>query len=95
MIAASEKTNEAALFLCVDTNSQKLKFDRKFVIGHGLRVLKLTASQGWTDGINLFFASWYKSTQSKSWLKIFQVGMVKNGCGQYGDGIRKLTVSEE
>ena len=31
----------------------------------------------------------------KSCLKIFGVGMVKNGCGQSGDGSLKLTVSEE
>ena len=27
----------------------------------------------------------------KSWLKIFGLGMVKNWCGQFGDGTLKLT----
>ena len=42
-----------------------------------------------------FFAWWYKFMQIKMWLKIFGVGMVKNGFGQSGDGILKLTLSEE
>ena len=33
--------------------------------------------------------------QIKRQLKIFGVGLVKNGCGQSGDGTLKLTVSEE
>ena len=33
--------------------------------------------------------------QIEMWLKIFGVGMVRNGCGQSGDGTLKLTVSEE
>ena len=32
-----------------------------------------------------FFSCWYKFTQIKGLLKIFGVGMVKNGCGQLGD----------
>ena len=34
-------------------------------------------------------------TQTKRWFKIFGVDMVKNGCGQSGDGTLKLAVSEE
>ena len=32
--------------------------------------------------------------QIKRWLKMFGVGMVRNGCGQSGDGALKVTVSE-
>ena len=63
----------------------------------GLWNLKLIVSEEWTHGINNFFACWfwYKFIQIKSCLKIFRVGMVKNGCGQSGDGTVKLTVSKE
>ena len=63
----------------------------------GLWNLKLIVSEEWTDGINNFFACsfWYKFIQVKSCLKIFGVGMVKNGCDQSGDGTLKLTVSKE
>ena len=37
--------------LCVDTNSQKNLIE-KFLVG--LRTLKLTVSEAWTDGINCF-----------------------------------------
>ena len=37
----------------------------------------------------------YKFTQIKSWLNIFWVSMVKNGCGQSRDRTLKLTVFEE
>ena len=47
----------------------------------GLRTLKFTLSQEWTDGINWFFACWYNFMQIKRWLKTLQVGMVKNRCG--------------
>ena len=33
--------------------------------------------------------------QIEMWLKILGIGMVRNGCGQSGDGTLKLTVSEE
>ena len=52
-------------------------------------------SQEWTDGINWFLTFWYKFMQIKRWLKIFGVGVVKNGCNQSDDGTLKLTVSEE
>ena len=32
---------------------------------------------------------------NKSFLKLFGVAMVKNGCGQFGDEIIKLTVSQK
>ena len=41
------------------------------------------------------FACWYKFTSIDSWLRIFGVNTVKNGCGQSGDGTLKLTLSEE
>ena len=52
-------------------------------------------SQEWTDGINWFSACWYKFTQIKILLDIFELGMVKNGCSQSVDGTLKLTVFEE
>ena len=33
--------------------------------------LKLTVSEEWTDGINWFFACWYRFTKTKSWSKYF------------------------
>ena len=51
----------------------------------GLRTLKLTKSEERTDGINWFFAYWYKILQIKRWLKVFGVGMVKYRFGQCGD----------
>ena len=62
---------------------------------YDLWTLKLTVSQKWTGGINLFFSCGYNSTPIKMQLKIFGLGMVKNGCGQTGDGTLKRTVSEE
>ena len=52
----------------------------------GLRTLKVTVSQEWTDGINWFFISCYTFMQIKRWLKTFWVGIVKNGC----DCIRRI-----
>ena len=46
--------------------------------------LKLTVSEEWTDGINWFFACWYRFTKIKSWSKIFWVGIVENRYGQPG-----------
>ena len=37
----------------------------------GLRTLKLTVSQEWTDGINWFFAYWCNFTQIKRWLSFW------------------------
>ena len=48
-----------------------------------------------TDGINWFFAFKYKFKQIKMQWKIFGVGMVKNGCGEFGHGTLKLTVSQK
>ena len=45
------------------------------------RNLKLTVSQKWKDGVNWFFACWYKSRKTKSWFNDFRVGVVKNGHG--------------
>ena len=41
---------------------------------------KFTLSQEWTDGINWYFACWYKFMQIKRWLKILGTRMAKNGC---------------
>ena len=35
------------------------------------RILKLTVSEGWTDGVNWFFACQYRFTKIKSWSNIF------------------------
>ena len=43
--------------------------------------LKLTVSQKLEDGINWFFACWYKFGKAKSWFNDFGVGVVKNGHG--------------
>ena len=61
----------------------------------GRWTLKLTVSEEWADGINWFFACWYKFMQIKRCLKIFGVDMVKNRCGQSGDGTLKWTVSKK
>ena len=53
-------------FSHVDANSQNMKVDQKFLVGHGQkwvwpicsRTVKLTTSQEFLDGINRFFASW-------------------------------------
>ena len=94
-------------FLHVDTNSQKLSFDWKFfgwawskmsavnLVDGLFWGMELTVSEEWADGINWFFACWYKFMQIKRCLKIFGVGMVKNRCGQSGDGTLKWTVSKK
>ena len=62
---------------------------------YSLWTLKLTVSQEWMDGINWFFAYWYKFMQIEIQLKIFEFVAIKNGCGHPGDGTLKLIVSEE
>ena len=52
--------------------------------------LKLAASEEWIDGINGFFACWYRFTKIKSWSKLFWVGVVKNERGQSGHGTLQL-----
>ena len=54
---------------------------------------KLTVSEEWTDGLNWLLACWYKFTKMKNWSKIFDMGMVKDACGQSDRGALKLTVS--
>ena len=41
---------------------------------------KFTLSQEWTDGINWYFACWYKFMQIKMLLKILGIRMAKIGC---------------
>ena len=48
----------------------------------GIWTLKFTVSQERNDGTSRFFACWYNFTQ----IKIFEMSLVKNGCGQSGDG---------
>ena len=61
----------------------------------GLWALKLSVSEECTYEISRFFARWYRFIQIKSYLKIFGAGMVKNGCGQSGEGTLKVTVYKE
>ena len=68
---------------------------QKWVCQSGDRTLKLTVSEGWTDGINWFFGWWYRFIKIKVWSKIFWVGIVKNGCSQSVHGTPKLTVSQK
>ena len=79
---------ELTYFLHTGTISLKLIFE---ILGVGIvkngcgqscyGTLKLTVSEEWTDGINWFFACWYRFTKIKSWSKMFSVDIVKNGCG--------------
>ena len=73
----------------------KLTVVKRWYGQSGFWILKLTASQEWSDGINWFFACWYKFIQVKRWLKMFEVGLVRNRCGQSCDRTIKFTVSEE
>ena len=104
LIISEEQVDEIASFLAFDPNSQKLKIGRKFFSLNfflvkngcrqsGLRTPKLTVSQERTDGINWFFAGWYKFIQTEKWLNIFGVCRVRNGCSQPGHETLKLTVS--
>ena len=85
-----------------NTNSRKLKGGWKFLgwawsknhqSGDGTR--KLTVSERWKDGINWFFACWYRFTKIKNWSKKFWVGIAKNVRGQSGHWTLKLTVSQK
>ena len=58
--------------------------------GHGLPghgTLKLTVSQEWIDGMNWFFACWWKFRKAKSHFSGSSVGMVKNGHGHSANEI--------
>ena len=55
---------------------------------------KFTVCQKWTEGINWFFACWYKFMQIKRWFKILRTGLMKNGCGQSCGRALNLTVFE-
>ena len=61
----------------------------------GRGTLKFTVSQIWADGINWFFACWYKFRKAKSWFIDFWVGMVKNGDGLLVHETLKSAVSPE
>ena len=53
--------------------------------GHGTP--KLTVSQKWTDGIDWFFAHWYKFRKAKGRFNDCWVGMVKNGNDPLGSWV--------
>ena len=56
------------------------------------RIFESTISPEQIDETASFFACCYKFTKIESSLKIFWLGMVKNGCGQSGPWTLKLTV---
>ena len=55
--------------------------------------LKLTVSEEWTDGINLFFACWYMMIKADQ--KFFGWAFVKNRCGQSDQGTPKFEELEQ
>ena len=92
---------ELTWFGHIDTDSQKLKSDQKFIgwtwskmgvatLVSGHRALKLTLSQKWTDEINWFFACWYKFRKAKSWFNDFWMGLLKKGQGPLGSWYPKI-----
>ena len=68
---------------------------QKWVCQSGDGTLKLTVFEEWTDGINWFYACWYRFTEIKRWSKSFWVYMDKNVRGHSGHGNLKLTVSQK
>ena len=77
-------------FLHVDTNSHIKSWSKNFRAGimvrdgygqPGHRTLKLALSQKWVDGMNWFFACWWKFRKTKSNFNYFWVNFVKIGCG--------------
>ena len=63
----TEGTNYFFFLLCM-----LVQFHTNF---SGDRTLKSTTSEELNDGINWFFACWYRITKIKSWSKIFWVGI--------------------
>ena len=59
------------------------------------RIFKSSISPEQIDETASFLACWYKFAKIKSWLKIFWLGIVKNGFDPSGLWTLKLTVSEE
>ena len=91
-------------FLHAGTNSHKLKGDWNLlgwnIVKNGCGqssdgTLKLSVSEEWTDGINWFFACWYKFRKAKSYFNDSGVGMVKNCYGLLVHETLKSAVSEE
>ena len=70
-----------------EINFRYKKLIKNFLCGHGQKWVwpvwspdsTLTVYQKLTDGINWFFACWYKSRKAKIWFNDFWMGMVKNG----------------
>ena len=69
--------------------------DQNAVSQSDCRISKSTISPEHINEISWFFACWYKLTKTKSWSKNFLVGMVKNGCCQFGHMTLKLIVSQK
>ena len=65
--------------------------------GHGQKWVWPVRSvlKNWTNGIDWFFACWYKFWKVKSWFNDFCVGLVKNSRGLLVHETLKSTVSYE
>ena len=61
----------------------------------GCTIFQATISPEQLNEIAWFFACGYKFKQFESSSKMFWVGMVKNGCGQFGHGTLKLYLTNE
>ena len=61
----------------------------------GRRIFKSTLFPEQNDEKAWFFAYWYKFIEIKSWLKNIGVGVVINGCTNYGCRTLKLAISHE
>ena len=59
------------------------------------RTLKLTVFQEWIDGINWFFAWWYKSRKAKSCCYNYWMSLFEDGRGFLSHGTLKSAVSKE
>ena len=53
------------------------------------KTLKLALSQEEIDGINYFFACWYKFTKTKNYFNDYCIGMFKNGHGFLCNGTQE------
>ena len=56
------------------------------------RIFRSTISLEQNAEKALFYASWYRSMEIRSWLKNIEEGMVKNGCGHFVLRTLKLAV---
>ena len=69
--------------------------DQKALDQSAGRIFKSTISLEQNDDIARFFTCQYKFMKIKCWLKNFWVGMVKNRCDHFGQGIQRSSVSQK